>query len=140
MNLTLNTIEANLPNGFHDALIKRISVDYAERKIVISIAILTGVPDAATEQERESYADAILTVSDFLFCVIQPPDTQYAFKLDGPLSVDSGSGNPEGVAFLENIPPDAFVHWFFVNEWNSFIYIAAREAHLEMKAESRDSL
>jgi len=140
MNLTLNTIEANLPNGFHDALIKGISVDYAERRIVIAIGILTGQPSAPTEEERESYSDALLIIDDFLFCIIEPPDRQYPFESAGPLRVDSGSGNPQGLPFLENIPPDAFTLWFFVNEWNSFIYIAARAAHLEMKAEPRDSL
>jgi hypothetical protein len=134
MNSSLEAIEANLPNGFHDALIKGISVDYVERKIVLSIAIWTGTLEGATEQERESYADAVLTVSDFLFCVIDPPDPQYPFNSPEPLRVDSGSGNPKGVEFLNNIPPDAFAHWFFVNQWNSFIYIAARSAHLEMKA------
>ena len=133
MNLSLEAIEANLPNGFHDALITGISVDYVERKIVLSIAIWTGTLEGATEQERESYADAVLTVSDFLFCVIDPPDPQYPFYSPEPLMVDSGSGNPNGVEFLDNIPQDVFAHWFFVNQWNSFIYIAARSAHLEMK-------
>jgi|ERR1044072_643875 hypothetical protein len=134
MNTTLDALEANLPNGFHDALIKSISIDYTQRKIVIAISILTGQPSSPTEEERERYSDAILTIDDFLFCIIEPPDPQHAFASAGLLRIDSGSGNPQRLPFLENIPADAFARWFFINEWNSFIYIAARAAHLDMKA------
>jgi hypothetical protein len=45
-NLTLSGIEASLLNGFHDAIIKRISIDYAFRKISLSISVLTGDPES----------------------------------------------------------------------------------------------
>ena len=30
-----------------------------------------------------------------------------------------------------SVPSDAFVYWFFVNEWNSFIHVAATDASFD---------
>jgi hypothetical protein len=32
---------------------------------------------------------------------------------------------------LPEVPGDCFLRWLFVNQWNSFIHISGREAHLE---------
>jgi hypothetical protein len=34
---------------------------------------------------------------------------------------------------LQSLPPEGFVRSFFVNEWNSFIHVAAKEAAIVWK-------
>jgi hypothetical protein len=47
-----------------------------------------------------------------------------------PLWIDAGPGQPsKSVVQLPELPPDWFLHWFFVNEWNGFIRVAARVRH-----------
>lgn len=39
---SLDEIQINLPNGFHDAEIKSIVINYVERKIVIDLMLWVG--------------------------------------------------------------------------------------------------
>jgi len=56
---------------------------------------------------------------------------RYPYAEPKALKVDS-AGNPRDVTFLRDLPADAFSHWFFVNQWNAFIYVVAKGAHLEL--------
>src|SRR6266542_3184494 len=129
---TLEQLERSLPNGFHDAQIRRISLDYSRRTIVFDMSLWVGDIESTDKAEREAYQFGILTVSEFDFCVIVPPDLQYPYQARKALTVSSGPGNPQHVPFLDDIPADAFAHWFFVREWNSFIYFVARVASFEL--------
>ena len=129
--MNLEEIENSLPNGFHDALIEGISVDYVARTIVISMQLSVGGP-SDDENEREAYCEGLLTISQFLLCVIEPPDRQYPYANPEAVRVNSGPGNPQAEPFLQDLPPGTFSHWFYVNEWNSFIYIVARGAKLDL--------
>lgn len=73
----------------------------------------------------------MLTISGFDFCVIEPPDFNYPFAGKKRVTIDSGSGNLQNVTLFEGIPDETFAHWFFVSEWNSFIYFVARDAIYE---------
>lgn len=128
----LEQLERSLPNGFHDAQIKGINLNYVERTIVFEMRLWVGDLESADKAEREAYRLGVLIISEFDFCVIEPPDLRYPYHPVKAVRVDSGAGNPQSIPLLENIPEDTFAHWFFVNEWNSFIYFIARAARLEM--------
>jgi len=132
MNVTLEEIESSLPNGFHDAEVKSLCVDYVERTITFEIRVWIGDVTSPDEQQRETYQNGVLTLEQFLLCVIEPPDAGYPYDKPQPLTIDSGSGNRQQVSFLETIPEAAFAHWFYVNEWNAFIYVIARGARLDL--------
>jgi hypothetical protein len=45
------------------------------------------------------------------------------------LWIDGGEGQPSTSAIeLPPLPKDSFLWWFFVNEWSSFIRLAALQA------------
>jgi hypothetical protein len=127
----IEQISAKLPNGLHDAQISSISLDYVGRRIRLELDVWLGDLDSAVESDRERYQAGILIISGFDFCVIQAPDFNYPFAKKVSVRIDSGSGNPQNVMLFQNVPEDTFAHWFFVNEWNSFIYFVARDANYQ---------
>jgi len=70
-----------------------------------------------------------------LFLIIEPPDENYPYQKAEGLWIDEGEvgdGVPKNKPKLpKNLPPGAFVHWFYVNDWNSFIYLAATGAEFK---------
>jgi hypothetical protein len=47
--------------------------------------------------------------------------------------VDAGSSNLRKSSLTrlpEPLPEGAFTHWFFVNNWNAFIHVAAMDAQI----------
>jgi hypothetical protein len=69
-----------------------------------------------------------LTLFGFLFCAIEPPDPQYPYqKAEGLWIARSGSANSQKLPtkLPDTLPKGAFVHYFFINDWNAFIYLSA---------------
>ncbi|SRR5258707_15285629 len=133
--MTLEQLENSLPNGFHDAEIESIAVDYVSKRAVIKMRLHTGDPGAASEDEREAYKQADLLLSELFYFVIDPPDPTSEFKEKGSVWVSAGTPEkedaplpPVAAGFL---PDGAFAHWFFVIDWNSFIHVAAMHADLQ---------
>lgn len=128
--MTIEEIESTLPNGFHDAQIKSININYVER--VVTFHLDVWIADAI-EEDPETYQEVQLTLSRFLYCVIEAPDSQYPYQEKKMLWVDAGSAiSTEGSStqLPKSLPEGAFAYWFFVNNWNAFIHIAAMDAHL----------
>jgi len=130
--MTLAEIEDTLPNGFHDARIKSIKIDYVNRVATFDMDIWV-----ADEEDPEIYRAAQLTLSKLLFCVIEAPDSKYPYHEEKPLWVDAGSVEnaeaPSSTRLPKPLPEGAFVHWFFVNDWNAFIHVAAMAAQLSLE-------
>lgn len=133
--MTLEEVAASLPNGFHDAYIKGISTDYVTGTASFDLQLWVGDDSAEREEEREVYRAARLTLSDLLFCVIEPPDPRYPYYDKKTLWVDGGPWNSASpspsIQLPRPLPENSFVYWFFVNNWNSFIYVSAMAARLE---------
>ncbi|MDP3110722.1 MAG: hypothetical protein Q8M71_01290 [Thermodesulfovibrionales bacterium] len=132
--MTIEEIEKELPNGFHDAVLTKIAIDYEKRKIMLEIEVNISKSDLPDEVCREASRAGRLTLSGLLFCVIESPDPQYRFHETKNLWIsDSGSVKSLKIpARLPTILPNgAFVHYFFVNDWNAFIYLAAMDALFE---------
>jgi len=132
-------IENSLPNGFHDAYLESVDVDYVSRRALIKLRLCTGDPDAATEKERESYEQANLELLDLVYLVIDGPDPRTKYAETKGLWVDGGEAKPGSAPVtpvpVEQLPSGAFAYWFFVRDWNSFIHVAARDAKLERSSE-----
>jgi hypothetical protein len=135
--MTLNEIENSLPNGLHDAELSHIDIDYISREVKFYLKIWVGDPWSEKTELREAYRDARLTLSHFIYFVIEPPDSTYPYQKATSLRVDTGSIQTAKIAtstkLPESIPDDAFSHWFFVQEWNAFIFAAAMDARLDWK-------
>ncbi len=126
VEMTFEELEEKLPNGFHDAEIRKISMDFVNRSIVIGMNLLVGVPG---DPDPERYRPGTLrVVSPYLF-FIKPPDPSYHFVPDGsPINASGRSvkvgQNEEVDRLLAVIPPNATVYLFFLDDWNSCLYLA----------------
>jgi len=132
--MTLEEIEQSLPNGLHDAQIIRIGLDYVNREVSLDMEIAWSNPDS----DSEVWRSATLILTSFLYCIIEAPDPEYPFASRKGLLVDAGSEDPasqSGTQLPEKLPEGAFKCWFYVNDWNSFIYLAALNAEITLHGE-----
>jgi hypothetical protein len=124
--MTFEEIDQKLPNGFHDAEIRKMSIDFVSRSIVIGMNLHAGVPGGPNPEQYRAGTLEILSPCLFF---IEPPDPGYHFIPDGsPLNA---SGNSVKVGkdtkvdrLLSALPPNATVYLFFLDDWNSCLYLA----------------
>jgi len=86
--VTLDTIAAQLPNGFHDALLRCIAVDYVDRRATLALNVCVGDPDGETDAQREAYRPAIVIISGLFWCIVEAPETND--ELSDGLWIDAG--------------------------------------------------
>jgi hypothetical protein len=130
--MTLETIAAELPNGFHDAFLRRLTIDYADRRATLALNVWVGDVAVTTDAEREAYRPVTVTISGLLWCIIESPAENGHGDDDG-LSIDAGPlSSLKNKPTIPAVPDDAFAWWIFVREWNAFIYIAGTDASLDL--------
>lgn len=131
--MTLTDVDRQLPNGFHDAYLLRFATDYVKAAMTLDLNLWIGSPDAKTPEERERYKPGRIRIAGLRWCVIAPPDivlnpNPRGFRVDaGPVS------DLETPPKLPAAPPGVFSWWFFVQEWNTSLYVAGQSAALEWK-------
>jgi hypothetical protein len=129
MSMSLAEVEASLPWGLHDAYLEGIEIDWLASTATLRVRVMM-----TRRQDQDQRAK--ITVNGLAFCAMDPPDPGRQNKgsaAAGGLWLNAGEG-PANDAARERLPavPDGcFLHWLFVNQWNSFIHISGREAHLE---------
>ncbi len=124
--MTLDDIALELPNGFHDALLRTLTIDYVSHRATLALRVWVGDAHAATEAEREAYRPATLTVSGLAWCIVESPEPVTDGTGDG-LWIDAGPvSNLKDKPALPTVPDGAFAWWIFVRQWNAFMYIAGR--------------
>ena len=136
--MTLEELARTLPNGFHDAEFRTVLLDYGRRRVLIDVSVWIGDMDAKFAP-REGYRDGELVIDGLHFVVIEPPDPRYPFAENTSLCV-AGCSPPSKSDFasVSALPAGCFASRFFVNEWNSFIHVAARGANLTWKGAAYD--
>jgi hypothetical protein len=126
--MTIDELDALLPNGLHDAKLESVAIDFGARTARLDLDIWVG-----DDEEREAYRRAQITLSGLLFWVSEPPDPLYPFSSPRAMWIDAGPLTdkiPEKQPALPPIPQAAFANWIFVRDWNSFIYVAAIDSSL----------
>jgi hypothetical protein len=83
----------SLPNGFHEAFLESVDVDYKSRRGLIKLRLCVGDPDAATQKEREAYKGADLSLVDLVYFVIEGPDPRSKYAETKGLWIDGGRPN-----------------------------------------------
>lgn len=124
--MTFEDIVQTLPNGFHDAKIRKISVDFVGQSILIGMDLHAGVRG---DPDPERYRPGTLKVASPYLFFMEAPDPRYRFVPNGsPINVDGDSvkagQSAEVDRLLPVLPQDASVYRFFLEEWNSFLYLA----------------
>ena len=128
--MTFEEVEQSLPNGFHDATLLQVSLDSLQRCATVKVSVHVSVPG---DQDRELYRVGVLTAKSVSLFFMEPPDPNYEFVLDGKgigMSGDSVAlGQDSRIdPLLRKLPQDSTAYRFFVEDWNSFFYLAAGDA------------
>jgi hypothetical protein len=127
----------NHANGtLHDSTLESVAIDYVARTVRLGFNVSVGDPDAADKADRGRRQRGSFLISGLAFLVIEPPDPRYPYQGPGGLLItDDGEvtgGVPKNAPDLPgNLSPGAFVHYFFVNPWNCFIYLVATGAEFQ---------
>jgi hypothetical protein len=128
--VTLEELENTLPKGLHDAEVHKISVDYQEGTLTLHLAVWTGDMDDPPAQ-REATRTGRIELSGLVFLVMEPPDPEYPFKDTKRLTIDGGDMRKNlNSDLLGSVPDDVFVRSLWVNEWNAFIHVSAKNAQI----------
>jgi hypothetical protein len=131
--MTLEEIDDSLPNGLHDMHVDRLSIDFAGRVASFEVEIWVGDLDSQSETEQEATRCADLTLAGLQYCVLDPPDPKYPFANPEPIWLVDLCEPDLVIPGDRPLPPGAFAARFFVNQWNSFIHVAALDARLTWK-------
>jgi hypothetical protein len=133
--VTLFEIADGLPNGFHDAEIWLVQVDYSRQILRLDMELWVGSMEDPPET-REAYRRAVVTVSGLRFCSLALPDAEYTFADDTKITVDLVSSNqdllPQELIAKAN---GGFIQTFFVYDWNSHIHVCGAAAELAWVSE-----
>lgn len=130
--MNFEELDNKLPNGFHDARLLSLKLDYTERSAVLHMRLLVGTPGSANPEE---FRNAVLEVSGLCFCAIEPPNANHGVPLAGsPVRISGYPEDKESLASLAGAlakcAPDSSCYRFFCHDWNCFIHIAALDVHM----------
>lgn len=135
--MTIDEIGDTLPNGFHDADILSIHLDYVKEESSFLIDIDLSEPDVRVEV---SSRQALLKLTGLLYCVIEPPHCSFTKEYipgEDKLWITSDSSDFSGLKDCPKLPAplpaNSFRHWFFISSHNCFIYVAAMDASFQWK-------
>lgn len=128
--MTIDELLESLPNGPHDAELRRIEFDYLKREFRFDVD--TWVGDSERPVEAETYRTARITVLGADYLVIESPDEAYPWRQATSIRIDVGSGLPKQIS---SIPPPTPVeapnYWMYLEPLNRFLLFNGREAVLE---------
>jgi len=129
--MTLDELAASLPNGFHDAELKTLAIDYEKREVRLVLDLWVG--DMGQDPvNRESYRLCEVLLSGLRYWIVEPPDPRYSYWQAGAPRIDAGPVErlETKTTHLPPTPPDVFVNWIYSPDSNSFAYVAAEQARL----------
>jgi hypothetical protein len=127
--VNIEELEADLPNGLHDALLRTFSSDATERRAEFILDVWLGDLRSSVTAERERYRPARLELLELAYLVIDDPDPRYPAGDGSPLRVDACAADDDSQRSRQ-VPRGGFAGRFFVTEWNAFIHFAALDARL----------
>lgn len=126
--MTLEEFDDALPNGFHDATISELTRDYENATVRLKVDILIELPEG-TPRDANRYRSGEMIFHGVLFCVIEAPDPESAFRHPGCIWFRFSRMEP-GVmpeSLLKAIPPETLCYSLFILDWWSHIHVAATD-------------
>lgn len=125
--MTIDDISQTLPNGFHDAQLLGVRIDFEHEMASIDLAVDVSNPDTISHvRSRRGH----LNLTGLVYFVVEPPDETYSY--DQQLISSDSSNFSELVTLpeLPTVPNGSFAHWFYSSA-NNFLYVAAANAEFE---------
>lgn len=128
MALGLEQIEKSLPNGLHDAEIRKLTMDYENARLVLSVSVLTGIP-SQPYPDREACRSAEISFLQVQFYSVEYPQAGSSFRHPGNVSFSYENTPPDQlpVGLLDVLPPETLCYSLFIRDWLSHIHIGAGE-------------
>ena len=127
--MTFEELDQRFPNGFDDAEITSLTLDYQDRTAKLQLNLRGNPPDGPN---RDEYQQAVLLLNGFYHFAIEPPDADYLWYPQRSIQVNGYAEDASQFPLFEHLKPkmsgDAFCCRFYVHDWNSFIHIAAKDA------------
>jgi hypothetical protein len=128
--MTFEELDQRFPNGFDDAEITGLTIDYSTRKATVQLNLRGNLPEKPNSDE---YRHAVLTLHRFYYFSIEPPDPDHLFSPErSKITVDGMPDDPHQFPLFERLrttmPVGTFCCRFYVHDWNSFIHVAAQNA------------
>jgi hypothetical protein len=133
---TVSTIEAQLPNGLHDAVLRCYGVDLERKTAWLYFDVWVGDLDSKVEEERERYRPGTLTLKDLRYFVVEPPSGKITLTIE-PFASSASDPKHDRInpsVELPEPPSGTFQASFFLYLLEAFIHICAGEAHFEYEA------
>jgi hypothetical protein len=130
--MTLDELEAELPNGLHDALLRAYSSDLAVQRAEFTLDVWVGDLRSDIVSERERYRPARLELLGLTYLVVDDPGPGAVAgvgALDATVRIDTCAADDDAER-AGLVPRGGFAGRFFVNEWNAFIHFGALETRL----------
>jgi hypothetical protein len=137
--MTFRQLIASLPNGLHDAELRRFEMDYEGRRLQFDLMVWVG--DLSSPHGRELYRPAFLTFRDVAYLIVESPSADSVPLMAETIRIDAGEGRPaRSSSEIPTAPANTSVTWIYLGEPNTFLIFAAGEASLEWTglAESRE--
>jgi len=128
--MTFEDLDQEFPNGFVDAEMTGIVVDFSNRSVTLRLNLRGNLPDSPG---RDEYAPATLVARDIFYISVEPPDREHLLSAKrSHITVDGFSEDSDSFPLFAHLRPGlsagAFCCRFYVHDWNSFIHLAARSA------------
>ncbi len=130
--MSIEEVEKSLPNGLHDAVMRRHVVNYENRTLEFDIDIWVGNLDSDIEEERERYKSGTLKFEGLEYFVLEPPsEVQLVFE---PFSFSAGNPEVDEIkpsVVLPTAPKGTFQTFFFIYKLEAFMHICAAEVEFK---------
>jgi hypothetical protein len=126
--MTIEELEQQLPNGFHDSFLIAFRVDFATGSAFIELDLDFDDPGPNMFRRKTLRLDGL---SMF---VVEPRDLSSSPSTGGRMWLDGCTSSeqifPKLQSYKGSSTRGTFFYSFFLREWNSFIHIAATNAEL----------
>lgn len=114
---------------FHDSELESINIDFATRSINLGFMI----PCGFLPEDELSYRRGTLEFREILFYSVEPSIYRSEANDKPALWITSDGPLPDSAVEVsgelpDDLPEDAFAHYFYASTTNSFFVVAAREA------------
>ena len=129
------TITDQLHNGFHGALVERLTVDYRTKTAEFLLQLLVPI-DAADPNSKSTFRRGRFRVDGLAFLSADVPDPHYDFLDNSPIELGSLLDStskicPQLPELQRQLGDSYFFHSFFVEHWNGFIHFSGTGALFE---------
>ena len=127
---TVEDIETLLPNGLHDAVLKRYGVDMEKGEASLYFDVWVGELEASDEADREAYRAGTLELSGVRYFVVEPPskELQLVFEPFSSSAANPGTQEVRASVSLPEAPEGTFRACFFLYAVEAFIHVCASNA------------